>query len=260
MTNSKDYKEDYKDLFLTSVESEGLNNTAAAIMIDNLNATTILGCQGADIDNLNTDDVTLVCFALDMSSSMGNLRQEVIDSFNLMIKAFQDSNQSDSIIVSVWTFNEKSSLLFGYTPVNSVKKLTNSEYQPSGSTSLFDTQLNVMTGIVGYGQSLRNNGIRTKGIVIVLTDGDDNSSLNQPRDVKKVADALIKQEIYTLAFVGFGTATNFSQIAKETGFPTVLTSGNSPSDIRRIFGTMSISVIRSSQTTINTSDSFFSIV
>jgi len=253
--------QDYQDLFQQAVDLDGLNQTAASVLIDNLNATTIVGCQGSGLEDLPADDVTLVSFVLDMSPSMGPVQQEVIDSFNLMIKAMQESKQEENIIVSAWVFDEKPKLLFGYTPVNSVAALTHKKYRPGGSgTSIYDAQLNAMTGIVGYGQQLHNNGIRTKNIVIVLSDGEDNCSRKKPSDVRKVAEALIKQETYILAFVGFGTAANFSQIAKDSGFPTVLTVGHSAGDIRKIFGQVSKSIIRTSQTSIKNNNTFFSTI
>ena len=250
---------DYQDLFSQAVDLYGLDNKTANVLIDNLNATTMIGCNGADIEDLTTDDVTLVSFVLDMSPSMGPVQQEVIDSFNQMVKAFKDSKYEDNIIISAWVFDDKPSLLFGYTPVSSVKDLTYKEYQPGGSgTAIYDSQLNAMTGIVGYGQDLRNNGIRTKNIVIVFSDGEDNSSRKKPATVKKLAESLLKQESYILAFVGFGTAANFTQIANSTGYPTVLTVGHNASDIRRMFGQLSKSIIRSSQSKINANpNSFF---
>lgn len=249
---------DYKDLFQQAVDLDGLNQNAASVLIDNLNATTIVGCQGSGLEDLPADDVTLVSFVLDMSPSMGPVQQEVIDSFNLMIKAMQDSKQEDNLIVSAWIFDEQPQILFGYTPVNSVNTLSYKEYHPGGSgTSIYDAQLNAMTGIVGYGQQLHNNGIRTKNIVIVLSDGEDNCSRKKPSDVKKVAEALIKQENYILAFVGFGTAANFTQIARNCGFPTVLTVGHSASDLRKIFGQVSKSIIRTSQTSIKANANTF---
>ena len=39
-----------------------------------------LGCVGAQVDDLNTDDVTLLSVIIDMSSSMDSVRDAVIDA------------------------------------------------------------------------------------------------------------------------------------------------------------------------------------
>jgi hypothetical protein len=61
--------------------------------------------------------------------------------------------------------------------------------------------------------------------------------------VQTVSKALLDQEIYTLAYVGFG-GSDLKKIAKEVGFPSVLTSNASASEIRRIFQQVSASIIR----------------
>jgi hypothetical protein len=253
-------KVEVEDLFKKAVQIDGLSQDAAGILVDNLDATTMLGCQGVAIDEIATDDVTLVSMVIDMSGSMASVEQAVIEGFNTMMKAMRDSKQEESILVEAWVFNYEPRLLFGWTPVNKVPFLTSMEYEPKGGTALYDAQLNALTGIVGYGQELRNNGIRTKCIVVVLSDGADNQSKSSAGKVKAVADELIKQEIYILAFAGFesGEAVDFREIAKITGFPSIITVDSTPSEVRRIFGQVSKSAIRISQTSINPDpNSFF---
>lgn len=226
--------------------SNGMSRQSVDLLIQNLDGQAGLGCVGAQVDDLNTDDVTLLSVIIDMSSSMGSVRDDVIDAFNQMARALNDSKAADSIIVSAWTFDDSTNLLFGYTPIDQVKDLTRREYTPRGATALYDAVLDGFTGIVGYGQDLRNNGIRTRSIVIVISDGGDNVSKNTAAAVRTVAQDLIKQEFYTLAFVGLGDAPTFTQIAQNMGFPNVLTTQNTPSEIRRTLNLISNSVIRTS--------------
>ena len=43
-------------------------------------------------------------------------------------------------------------------------------------TPLFDAVFQGISGLVTYGQDLRDNGTRTKSIVIVMSDGWENAS------------------------------------------------------------------------------------
>lgn len=224
----------------------GLSHQSIDLMVQNLDGQAGLGCVGAQVDDLNTDDVTLLVMLIDASGSMSSVRQEVIDSFNQMSRALMDSKASDSILMSAWTFDDKPKLLFGYTPIDSVKDLTPATYDPDGGTALFDAVLDGFIGIVGYGQDLRNNGIRTRSIVVVITDGGDNMSKHTAASVKTIAQDLIRQEFYTLAFVGMGDVNTFRHIADSMGFPEVLTIGNSASEIRKALKMISGSVIRTS--------------
>ncbi|MCU0496718.1 MAG: VWA domain-containing protein [Anaerolineae bacterium] len=240
-----------------NVQQNGMSHQSVDLLIQNLNGQAALGCIGAQIDELNTDDVTLLVVILDESGSMGGVRNEVIDSFNQMTRALNDSKNSDSILMSAWKFADQPRLLFGYTPIDRVKDLTKADYDPQGSTALYDTILDGFRGIVAYGQDLRNNGLRTRAIIVVISDGEDNVSKYTASAVHTVSQDLIKQEYYTLAFVGLGHPATFQQIAKNIGFNQVLTVNNSPAEIRRALQMISGSVIRASQGVINTNGNGF---
>ncbi len=250
---------DLQSLF-SNASQNGLSRQSVDLLVQNLDGQTGLGCVGAQVDDLNTDDVTLVSVILDQSTSMNSVRSDVIDAFNQMTRALADSKASDSILLSCWVFSAQPRLLFNYTPIDQVKDLTRNDYKPGGSTALYDATLDGFTGIVGYGQDLRNNGIRTRSIVVVISDGGDNSSGHTAAAVKTVADDLLHQEIYTLAFIGLGNANTFNKIAADMGFPEVLTVSNSASEIRRALNMVSGSVIRTSQGQVGgASNGFFSL-
>jgi uncharacterized protein YegL len=239
-----------RSLFKNS-QQNGMSQQSVDLLVQNLDGQTGLGCIGAQVDDLNTDDVTLLVILIDASGSMTSVQQDVIDAFNQMCRALADSKASDSILVSAWTFDDKPKLLFGYTPVDSVKDLDATTYTLGGATALYDGVMDGFTGIVAYGQDLRNNGIRTRSVVVVITDGGDNASGHSAASVKTVADDLIRQEFYTLAFVGMGDPNYFKGVAAQMGFPEVLTVKQSASDIRRALNMISGSVIRTSQGQIN---------
>ncbi len=248
---------DIQDLF-GDARVEGLDNNAAMILVDNLDAVALAGANGTSLDNLQSEDVTLVAAVLDASSSMAPVRQAVIDGFNTMLETFRGARQADSILVSAWGFDTTARLHYSYSPVNLLADLTSQDYAPSGGTALYDTLLYVMTGIVAYGQLLRNNGVRTRCIIVVFSDGEDNSSKATAQQVRTVSQSLLAQEIYTLAYAGFGSA-DLQRIANEIAFPAIITASSTPAEIRRIFQQVSTSVIRSSRTTAGTANSFFSI-
>jgi hypothetical protein len=247
---------DLQSLFGDSQKS-GMSHQSVDLMVQNLDGQTGLGCVGAQVDDLNTDDVTLVVIVMDESASMSNVRSDVIDAFNQMTRALNDSKAADSILMSAWTFSNTPKLLFGYTPIDKVKDLTEQEYQPNGATALYDTVLDGFTGLVAYGQDLRNNGIRTRAITVVISDGADNVSQRTAHNVKTVADDLMKQEFYTLAYIGMGSQASFKQIADSMGFPEVLTINNTATEVRKALNMVSASIIRTSTGQINSGQNNF---
>jgi hypothetical protein len=240
---------------MTSLQSmfqnvPNLSPQSADLLIQNLDGQTGLGCVGAQIDDLNTDDVTLLALVLDAN--------DVIDAFNAMTRALYDSKARDSIMMSCWAFSNASTLRFSHTLIDSVADLKPDDYEPAGGTALYDAVLDSITGLVAYSQTLRNSGIRPRAVVVVISDGDDNMSSHTAAAVKTVVDDLIKQETYTFAFIGLGDAKTFRGIAQSMGFPSILTIGQSASDIRRALNMVSSSVIRTSQAKVATAgNSFF---
>jgi Mg-chelatase subunit ChlD len=239
-----------------SVSAAGLPPNAAEVLVQNLDETVLLGTVGTDPNDLAATEATLVCVALDMSGSMSPYRRHVIDAYNSMIDALRGSREAESILLSTWTFEDAPRLLSGYTSVTKASSLTQKEYIPSGATALYDTLLACMTGLVSYGQALLDHGVPTKRVLFVLSDGGDNSSRASSLDVRTAATALRAEEVYTLAYAGFGSS-NLSHLAAEVGFPSVITAKASPSEVRRIFRQASAGVIRVSQGVAPSAGGFF---
>jgi hypothetical protein len=243
---------------LNDAQSDGMGNKATSILVENLNALTVAGAQGLAVDDLSGDHVVLLCVILDETGSMDSYRADVVDAYNNMLSALRDSKTADDILISTWFFNTQSKLLHGYTDLAHAPSLGRGNYAPDGGTALFDAVLDGLTGVVAYGQDLRNNGISTKVIVVVLTDGEDNSSRHRATDVQIVVEDLLHQEFYTLALVAFGSGFA-QQVATQMGFPAqnILESGADARSIRRALGTVSKSIIRASQTVIDPNASGF---
>lgn len=238
-----------------SIVDAGLSKAATAILVKNLSAKTIAGGQGVDPTDL-PEEVTLFSVVLDETGSMQGNHSAVITAFDEMINALKDSKAADSILMSVWAFNERATrLVHSYLPLDLVPVLT--DYDPDNGTNLFDATLDSITGLLQYEDDLAKAGTRTQSIVVCFTDGEDNASRSLASDVKTVIDGLIAKEKYVFSLVAFGQGFA-KQTAAEMGFPNVLELGSTPSDIRHAMGTVSKSVIRASQTKIGgTSQSGF---
>lgn len=230
-----------------SIIGAGLSQAATKILVNNLSTQTIAGAAGVDPADL-PEEVTLFSVVLDETGSMQGNRSAVIQAFDEMIKALKDSKAADSILMSVWAFNDRMTrLVHSYLPLDLVPGLT--DYDPDGGTNLFDATLDSITSLLQYEVDLAKAGTRTQSIVVVFTDGEDNASRNPASAVKTVVDGLIAKEKYVFSLVAFGQGYA-KQTASEMGFPNVLELGSSPTDIRHAMGTVSKSVIRTSQTQI----------
>jgi uncharacterized protein YegL len=228
-----------------SAVQDGLAQAAGGVLVANLNDTVLMGCVGADVDTLDATEATLVTVVLDASGSMEAHRRTVVEAFNTMLTALQKSKASSNILLSTWSFSDAPTLVHGFQPVTQLQPMDLNDYRPTGSTALYDTVLSTMTGIVTYGQKLADNGVPNRRIIVVFSDGEDNVSRAKSHSVKTASKGLLAQEMYTLAYAGFGH--DLKQIADEVGFKDVITTSSSESEIRKVFHQVSQSIIRVSQ-------------
>lgn len=211
----------------------------------NLDTITDFGALGVGLDDLESEDVTLVSYVLDASSSMDAHAADVTAAFGAEIAAMAGARTAEQVLVSVTTFQDAARLLFGYRKLADVPRLDRGAYAPAGCTALFDAAHGALAHLEGYRAMLRDNGVRARGVVLVMTDGEDNSSKRRPDEVKALATRLLADEGVVLAYVGFGgdAATQRAQ-ADAIGFPTVLTTALTAGEIRRVLGQVSRSVLR----------------
>lgn len=246
------------DLF-ESAEADGLTADSLDLVVSNLNGPTMATAVGTPLDQLASNEVTLAMNIIDMSGSMSPHAKDLIHAYNEdYLAAMSSSPAADDILVSTILFDDQVQLLHGYVPLTDAPALTPKTYEPDGSTALYDAVAGGLTNMVLYAQQLRQSGVSVRGVVIVYSDGEDNASKQRAQSVKRAAADLLKQEIYSLAYVGFGAkpAVGFKtgngrspvqKLADDIGFPLALSASLSPAELRRIFRMASVSTVRVSQ-------------
>lgn len=237
-------------------------------MISELDDIALAGCDGISIDAIDSEEVTLVSVIIDASGSMSQHRNAVIKSYNeSFLGPMRKAKNADSILVSLWVFSEVGDpsklvrLIHSYLPVSQCPDLTASDYDPDGMTPLNQAVYSGEMGQVAYGQTLRDNGTRTKNIILVLSDGFENASKIPVSKVRTMSSDLLNRQEFVLSYVYFGDPSKSDddneaegdKMAAEIGFPKRhrLTVGKTDADIRRLFGTCSASVISASQTKVS---------
>ncbi len=246
------------DLF-QSVQDDGLGEDTIDLLVANLNGPTMATAVGTPLDQLASNDVTLAMNIIDMSGSMHSYANDLMRAYNDdYLAAMSASPAADDILVSSIVFHDKVQSLHGYVPLEDAVRLSSQTYSPDCTTALYDAVAGGMTNMVLYAQQLRQSGLSVQCIIMVYTDGDDNASSQRAADVRRAAEDLLKQEMYTLVFVGFGfkKAMGFTgangrspaqKAADEIGFPIGLDAGLSPSELSRIFRMASMSAVQVSQ-------------
>ncbi len=256
-------KQSVKETIASAISQNQISVQAANVILEDIDDVALAGANGVDIDDIDSEEVTLVACVIDASYSMEPFQKDVIEAYNdSFLKALAGAQNADSILVETWIFsshrgsgNDRCRLVHGYRPVNECDPLNESIYAPDGGTPLNEAVHKALTGMVAYGQTLRDGGTRTKCIVVVLSDGEENTSPHSLTNAKiaMLSKDLLKQEIYILSYAYFGNEAEGDDYASRIGFPSQhrLTAGQEKSEIRRMFGTVSASVISASQAAVS---------
>jgi hypothetical protein len=101
-------------------------------------------------------------FLLDRSGSMESCCKDTIDGFNTFIEAQKQFGGTMTLCL----FDDQFETVYEKTPIEDVPMLTEDTFVPRGGTSLLDAM----------GQVLKMD-LSDDAMVIILTDGEENSSL-----------------------------------------------------------------------------------
>jgi hypothetical protein len=270
---------DLNALFAAAQDDNNLSSGGLqALALNDLGAQIQAGL-GVSIDDVQASEAILVLFVLDDSSSIrsaGNA-QAVRDGMNIILQALADTKQNEMIYIYCIQLNR--GVLFPFTPLvvkdpadptgkkfklDERLKLTAQNYNPSGSTPLFDTATIAFGTAIGKVQEFANAGVASRSITIILTDGENYGGRKvQPEDVRPVVDDLNAKEVHLV--IGFGIEdghTDFADVFGRMGIPNgrdkhgrpdtnapnwVLTVKSDPSAIRAKCYMVSQSAVRASQ-------------
>lgn len=154
------------------------------------------GYSRARIDDLGSTEYTLVNIAVDVSGSTTYFRKEMEQALQDIHASSAHSPRVDSLMTRITLFSDNVQEFHGFKLLSDCKA---SDYQSSlgsggGSTALFDAASDAVDAVQNYAESLYANDIRANGIIIVITDGDDNVSKYTVSDVKTKLSSVVREE------------------------------------------------------------------
>lgn len=208
-----------------------------------------------EVDEIENDHMYLMGIVQDRSGSMNDYTGEMKKAMSNFIKSIQDSKQDDEMLVSVTEFNGavKSS---GFQNVADLS----TDFYAGGTTAMYDAIIVAKEQLVDYMNQLNNSGVRTRGGLVIFSDGEDNASWGFPSQAADAIKELLAREVI-VAFVAFGSDAH--GIADDLGVPhhNVMETDASPSELRKIWGILSKSAISSSKSAAagSTQSNFFDV-
>ncbi len=153
---------------------------------------------------------TLIEFILDETGSMSNCEIGAIAGFNTFLS--QQSEQNGECYFTLTKFSTAQTItVYSNLDIKMVPQLSQATYIPAGGTNLYDV---IVDRIDNLRQRVSTWDITPRVLVVVLTDGEDNSSLLEVHDVKTQI-----QKLDNWSFVYLGANHNATSVAHTLGFP-----------------------------------------
>lgn len=147
-----------------------------------------------------TPETAVITMVVDESGSMCHLYDATVAGFNEYITTLQKDLKGKSYFSAI-TFDTRGirKLQVGM-PISEAVKLGRHNYNPTGGTPLLDA---VGSAIVATDEVMKKEG-GTKAIVVIQTDGEENSSKEYNLESLKVAIEQRQGQGWQFVFIGAG--------------------------------------------------------
>ncbi len=170
---------------------------------------------------------------LDESGSMESIKSVIISGFNELVQTIQHTEREfpdQAHFISMISFNSSGNKLLHFLdPVNRLKAIDASTYQPNFNTPLFDA--------IGFGaQKLKQalTGIPEKNVLVtILTDGEENASTEfNAQAIKSLVEGL-KAEGWVFTYIG--TDHDISKVADQLSITNTMAFQKTDEGINAMF-------------------------
>lgn len=146
-------------------------------------------------------NLTEIAIVMDESGSMQSTALDAIGGFNSFIEA-QKKVEGEANVTLV-LFDNKYEIVYNGIPIEKITELTSDVYCPGGGTALIDAIGKTVDSISDRIGAMDEEEKPDKIIVIVITDGQENSSSIYKRsDVNKKIKEHQEREGWEIIFIG----------------------------------------------------------
>lgn len=159
-------------------------------------------------------NLTEIVAILDRSGSMEHLTNDTIGGFNSFLKE-QKEIPGEAVLTTV-LFNNSYMLLHDRVNIKTIKQITNKEYIAQGSTALLDAMGKTINDIGLKLNSTIENERPSKVIFFIITDGEENASVEFRNDkIKEMVE--LQKNTYNWEFIFLGANMDSFSTASSLG-------------------------------------------
>ena len=147
------------------------------------------------------NNLTEIVFILDRSGSMGGLESDTIGGYNKFLN--EQKSVDGEATISTILFDDRYEILHNRVDIRNVKPITNKEYYVRGSTALYDAIGRAIDYIGSCLRQTKEEERPSKVIMVIITDGLENSSKEYSHFViKKMIEHQKTKSSWEFLFLG----------------------------------------------------------
>jgi uncharacterized protein YegL len=179
------------------------------------------------IDKLMAVAYTLVDLVVDISGSVRSYQDALVKAIDTVMASCRLSPMADNLLIRVSTFNGRVREFHGYLALADLPADYASVVADlGGTTALFEATEKALGAMTTYGKSLIDNQFSVNGVLVVITDGEDNmgGGTYTPQTVAvRMQEALRSENLESILSIlvavnAGGSARALDRFQKEAGF------------------------------------------
>jgi len=152
---------------------------------------------GAPVTKGKFTDITII---LDRSGSMAGAEEKTIKAFNNYL--LEQKQMAAKAIISLHQFNVGYETIYKNIDLKKAPDLTNNTYNPNGGTALLDAVGKTINEKTQFYKSLSKNKKPEQTLILIITDGEENSSFEFTLSTIKKMISEQKKKGWQFAFIG----------------------------------------------------------
>jgi hypothetical protein len=147
-------------------------------------------------------DYTHIAVILDRTGSMESIRDDTIGGFNAFLKQQKAEPGTATLTLVQFDSQDPYEVIHRFKPINEVSELNRETYIPRASTPLLDALGRGINDLEKSLSELKEEDRPSKVVVVVVTDGQENSSREFRRDqVEKMIKEKSEKDFWQFVFL-----------------------------------------------------------
>jgi uncharacterized protein YegL len=210
--------------------------------------------SGVRPEKLGAPEYTLVTTVLDITGSVTSYAAQLLEMKQAIVRACRKNPRAEFLMLRDVEFNEDVTEVHGFADLNRIDENQYAVPNCRGLTALYDATYAAVAATNEYGRILTEQDFNVNGVVFVVTDGDDNRSVQTPSSIRQeLLRGVQNESIESLVVVLIGINAGQFKVAlerfqKDAGLQQFVDAGDAtPRNLAKLAEFVSRSISSTSQ-------------